>query len=104
MANKKIEALEGWVAQAKELPRVRILDGKNHRLIGKCLEFQGIAARVEKEHGCLLAGFALESDMWFDQKFDAFGAQSLRKFVPLVHLQNNPEMAHWYRVAIHLVR
>ena len=43
----------------------------------KRLELDGVAGRVEEEHGGLFAGFAIEADVWLDDEVGAGGLQAL---------------------------
>ena len=47
-----------------------ICSSEEQRLVRKALELKSIAARVEKEHRCLLARSALEADFRCDQELE----------------------------------
>lgn len=58
----------------------------------KGLEFQGVAAGIEKKHGGLFARLPLEADVGLDDEFDVVFAQSIREGLPAVHSKDDAEM------------
>lgn len=69
-----------------------VLAGKHLGHIVERLEFEGISARVEKEHGCLLPDLTFEANMWLDHELDFGCLQALGECFPLLHGKDGPEM------------
>lgn len=67
----------------------------------KSLEFQRIAARIQKEHGGLLPDLTLETDMRLNDKFRPGPGQLVRQRLPVGHRQYHPEVAHWNMIPVH---
>ena len=55
-------------------------------------EFQRVAGRIEEEHCCLFADFALEADIRFDHELYIRGLKSFRKFRPFSPFKDDAEM------------
>src|SRR3990172_5675915 len=77
--------------------------GKDLVHVGEGLEFQRIAARVEKEHRRLLADLAPEADVRLDDELYTRPAQALGEFPPPIHTQDHAEVRHRHIVAVHRV-
>jgi hypothetical protein len=71
--------------------------------IGKRFELEGIACRVEKEHGGLFADLALEAKVWLDDEIDARTAKAPSQSLPLLHRKNDSEVGNGNVVAVHRV-
>ena len=56
------------------------------------LELQRVAARVQQEHGCLLARLALEADCRFHREVRARCDEPVRQILPVLHLKQHAEM------------
>src|SRR5260370_16096462 len=62
--------------------------------VGECFEFESIACGIEQEHGCLLANFALEADVGFDDEGDACAAKAFSQSLPVLHGKHDAEEGH----------
>jgi hypothetical protein len=76
------------------------LHRKHHVEVRERLEFERVAARVQEEHGGLLAGFTLEANIRFNHELRARRLQFFRQRCPLRHGQECAEMAHGDAVSI----
>lgn len=81
---------------------VFVLLREQRRHVGEGLELDGVARRIEKEHGGLLAHFALKADVRLDDEVHFGGLQLVSQFSPLRHAERGAEMAHRYLVIVHL--
>src|SRR5450830_1829187 len=75
----------------------------NLRKIGKAFHFDGIAGRIQEEHGCLLAGFPGKADAGRKHELD-LGAcgQYVRQLAPVIHWQDDAQMRHRHHVLAYL--
>jgi hypothetical protein len=67
------------------------------------LEFEGVTARVEQEHGGLLADLPFETNVRFNHKLRAERLQALGQRFPLFPSQNDAEVRNGYVVAVYRV-
>ena len=72
-------------------------------LIVEGLEFQRIAAGIEKKEGRLFAGLAFETDIGLDDERNFLLLQFCRKFFPFRHGQDRTKMAHRHVVAVNMI-
>ena len=80
-------------------PQQGLLSRKQLADIGEGFQLDGVAGGVVEEHGRLLAGLALETDIGRNQEIDlAFKARGHR--LPVGHWQDEAEMAHGHAVAV----
>src|SRR5882724_1566987 len=63
--------------------RAARLFGEQRSEIGERLDFDGVARRVEKEHGGLLAGLALEADVGLDNELSPGRFEFIGQQLPL---------------------
>ena len=86
---RKVEGEGGW------------LDRKKLRLdVLKGFELERVAGGVEKEHGRLFAGLALESGVGLDDEFNTMPLHTLRQVRPLRRPQNHPTVRHRHAMPI----
>ena len=71
---------------------LRFLLGEELAHILEGLEFEGIAARVEQEHGGLLANLSFESNVRFDHKFGTERLEALCQRFPFFPSQDDAEV------------
>src|SRR5690606_14789940 len=81
----------------------RALLGEQLAQILERLEFQGIAAGIEQEHGRLLAHLALEAHIGLDDELRTEGLQAFRQGFPLIPFQDDAEMRHRHVVSVHRI-
>ena len=68
----------------------------------KRLELNRVARWVKEEHSGLLARFAFEADMRFDDEFGFGGGEARGEVVPLLHREHDAEVAAGDVVAVDL--
>lgn len=76
------------------------LSREYHRIVGKTLELQGIAAGVAKEHCGLLTDLPRKTHVRLDAEHGACGAQPFGQSVPVGAFQHHTEMRHRNIVAV----
>ena len=64
------------------------------RGVGHRLELERVAGGIEQEHRRLLAGLAFEADGGLDHELDVRSTEAIRKRLPFVHRQHQPEVRH----------
>ncbi len=63
-------------------------------------ELEGIAGRVEEEHGCLFTGKAFEADIGFDDEFDGAGFQLAFEVMPFIPVEDDAIVRYGYIVTV----
>src|SRR5271154_7608768 len=71
--------------------------------VAKCLELEGIAARVAEEHGRLLSHLTLEPRAGRDDELDPAVSEPVGECGPLGGPQHDAAMGDGYAVAVHQV-
>src|SRR5580692_306565 len=71
--------------------------------VAKCLELEGIAARVAEEHGRLLSHLALEPRAGLDDELNPEVSEPVGERRPLRRPQHDAAMWHRHAVAVHQV-
>ena len=77
--------------------------GEDAAVIFKRLEFQRIAAGIEKEKCRLFAGLAFEADIGRDNERNFLLLQFCRKFFPFCHGKDRPKMTHRHIFAVNRI-